>query len=78
MMLTAIDWPLLFAGLLLGLVLGTVIILFLIYAAVNASRTDSDVRSHYLGSVRWSSVSKYETQRAHMHALGHDPEAMEW
>jgi hypothetical protein len=75
-MFPMIDWPLVAAGLLLGVVLGTVIILFLIYAAVQAARIED--KSSMPGTIRWSPTSKYETQRSHLHALGHDPEAIEW
>ncbi len=82
-MFGVIDVELLVAGTVLGLVLGAAIITFLIYAAVTASRSESDPANpdklhQVYGLSYWSRVTRPDLQRGHMHLLGRDHESAGW
>lgn len=78
-MFGSIDVSMLFAGTILGIVLGVGIVLFLVYAAVNAARHDA-AKEHVdnYGLTHWVPVTRHETQRAHLHIVVRDVEAAEW
>jgi hypothetical protein len=75
-----LDLNTLLFGTLLGLALGGAIVVFLIYAAINAAKENTE-RAHFNGfasSGLWSHVSRSEPQRNHLHTLGRDLDTFEW
>jgi hypothetical protein len=66
-----VDFNMLVLGLIFGLALSTVLVLFLIYAAANTPRIEE--RPH-----NWRPISKYESRRSFLHATGHDSDTYEW
>ncbi len=82
-MFGVVDVQLLIAATVLGLVLGAAIIAFFIYAAITASRTESDHANtenlhHIYGVSYWSRVARPDLQRGHAHLLGRDHESAGW
>jgi hypothetical protein len=75
-----IDVSVLIAGTALGLVLGISIVVFLVYAAVNAARVDPDTGTYENANnlSHWSPITRHETQRVHLHVVVRDVEAAEW
>jgi len=68
------DLNTLLFGALLGLALGGAIILFLIYAAVNAAK-DNVERARFNGLSGWS---RREPQYNHLHLMGRDLDSFDW
>ena len=69
-----IDLNTLVVGLAFGLILGSAIVVFLIYAAINTPQLNDD-RKHIS---HWMPISKYESQRTFLHASGHEPDGLDW
>jgi hypothetical protein len=69
-----IDMSTLVLGTLLGLVLGGAIVLFLIYAAVNAAKENTE-RARFNGFAMWA---RREPQYNHLHTMGRDLDTFEW
>lgn len=71
-----IDVNTLVLGLAFGLALSTVIVWFLVHAAITAPQHEDDrSRTAHLG--KWSPTSRYESRRTYLHAVGYDPD-VEW
>ena len=72
-----IDVTAILFGLVFGLVLASAIIVLLIHAALSSPITEEET-THHLNFQNWRPVSKYESRRTYMHAVGHDPDTLEW
>lgn len=71
-----IDLNALLFGVLLGLALGGAIVLFLIYAAINTAKENTErVRSGFSSQALWS---RREPQYNHLHMMGRDLDSFEW
>lgn len=71
-----VDVSTLVLGLVFGLALSTVIVWFLVHAAITAPQHDDDP-AHAGRLAKWSPMARYESRRAYLHAAGHDPD-VEW
>lgn len=66
-----IDVSTLVVGTLLGLALGGAIVLFLIYAAVNTAKENTE-------RARFTMWARREPQYNHLHMMGRDLDTFEW
>ncbi|HLV35540.1 MAG TPA: hypothetical protein VKY59_10520 [Spirillospora sp.] len=75
-MFGVIDVNAVLLGALFGLILSAAIVLFLIYAAINAPQTEGE-RTRQARFGAWRPIAKYEGRRTHLYLGNHDPD-FEW
>lgn len=79
-MFGTMDVGVLLAGSVLGIIMGLGIVVFLVHSAIHAVRVDPDHGQYdsLYTPVHVSPLTRYESQRAHLHAIVRDTEVAEW
>lgn len=77
-MFYAIGLDTVVVGSVLGLVLGTAIICFLVYAAFRAVRSDGEPDAVPRLMNNWPSLTRHDIQRPHFDSARRDVDVIEW